>query len=178
MSDKRPKIHESHTPYSAFFEVREDLLHNERGEKTYFSSLILRTDAVAVLAKTGEGLWILNREYRHPGGEVLLGCPGGRLEPGEDPRLGGQRELFEETGYWADELEVMGISYPFPGICNQKIYFLGAKGAVKRGEQRLDPFEFIEVELKGDEELKREIRETHRVDGILCAALWYHHNFK
>jgi ADP-ribose pyrophosphatase len=170
---KKPKVHSSKLVFEGFFNVRVDMLEDRSGGVHPYSSLILPTDAAAILAQDTEGRWILNREYRHPAGEFLLGCPGGRLEPGEDPVLGGQRELFEETGYWSDEIEVIGCSHPFPGICNQKLYYLFAKNSVKKGEQRLDPFERIEVELKTDEELKKAIRSSDRIDAILCAALWY-----
>jgi|GEM_PF-5597246 len=44
----------------------------------------------------------------------------------------------------------------------------------KKDEQQLDPFEFIGVELKTNEELQEEIQTGHLIDSILCAALWYY----
>jgi len=171
---KKPKVHSSKFLHKEFFSLREDLLERSDGLKHSYTSLILPCDATVILAQDQEGRWILNREYRHPTGEILLGCPGGRLEPGENPITGGQREFFEETGYWSDDIQIIGTSYPFPGLCNQKIYFLLAKNAFKKGEQQLDPFEFIEVELKTHEELQEEIQKGHLIDSILCAALWYY----
>lgn len=169
----KPKIQKSQVIYSGFFDLREDLLERQDGRTHAYTSMILPTHAAAVLAQTREGLWILNREYRHPTGEILLGPPGGRLEKGEDPIAGGQRELFEETGYWSDEIELLGCCHPFPGLSDQKIYYLWAKNAVKKGEPKLEPFEFIDVELKTDEELRRELRTSSKIDGNLCIALWY-----
>jgi ADP-ribose pyrophosphatase len=173
----RPKIQKSKLLYSGFFDLRQDLLERADGLTHQYTSIILATDAVAILAQDQNGLWILNREYRHPTGKVLLGPPGGRLEKGEDPIVGARRELFEETGYWADEIVLLGSSHPFPGICDQKIHYLWAKNAVKKADQSLDPFEFIEIELKTDEQLRREIRSGSNVDGNLCAALWYKDHF-
>lgn len=169
----KPKVQASKLLYSGFFDLRQDLLEREDGLTHDYTCLILGTHAVAVLAQTKEGLWVLNREYRHATGTTLLGAPGGRLEQDESPIIGGQRELFEETGYWSDEIQLMGCSHPFPGVCDQKIYYLYAKNAYKKGDQKLDPFEFIDVELKTDEELHQEILRGVNVDGILCAALWY-----
>jgi len=169
----KPKVTGSTVLYSGFFEVRQDLLQRADGLTHPYTCLILPTHAVAVLAQDTEGRWILNREYRHPTGETILGCPGGRLELEEDPIVGGQREFFEETGYWSDDVAIIGCCYPFPGICDQKIYYLLAKNAVKKGEQKLDPFEFIQTELKTDEELEQEILSGANIDGILCTALWY-----
>lgn len=168
-----PKIKKSKLLYSGFFHLRQDELERADGLTHSYTSILLPTDAAVVLAQNTEGLWILNREYRHPSGKTLLGPPGGRLEPGEDPLLGGRRELFEETGYWSDEIILLGCCLPFPGISDQKIHYLFAKNAFKKGEQKLDPFEFIQVELKTDEELKREIKNSENIDGNLCTALWY-----
>ena len=170
----RPKIKKTETVYSGYFDVRQDLLQRADGLTHPYTSLILSTDATSILAQDREGRWILNREYRHPIGETILGCPGGRLEPGEDPLIGGLREFYEETGYWSDEVELLGFAYPFAGICNQKIYFLYAKNAYPKGPQKLDPFEFIQTVLLTDEELRKEIRSPHaKIDGILCTALCY-----
>lgn len=169
----KPKVQKSKLLYSGFFDLRQDLLERSDGLTHPYTSIILATDAVAILAQDQNGLWILNREYRHPTGKTLLGPPGGRLEKNEDPIVGGQRELFEETGYWSDEIVLLGCCHPFPGICDQKIIYLWAKNAVKKAEQKLEAFEFIEIELKTDEELRREIRRSSHVDGNLCTALWY-----
>lgn len=167
------KIQSSSLIYKGFFDVRQDLLERSDGQTHPYTSLILPVDATAILAQTADGLWILNREYRHPIGKTILGCPGGRLEVGEDPLLGAQRELFEETGYWSDEISLTGVCYPFPGICNQKIYYFFAKNAVKKGPQKLDPFEVIETELKTDAELRQALRSGAPVDATICTALWY-----
>jgi ADP-ribose pyrophosphatase len=170
---KKPKVHSTKIVHYDFFDVRQDMVERNDGVLHPYSSLFLSTDATAIIAQDPEGRWILNREYRHPTGQFLLGCPGGRLEAGEDPIQGGQREFFEETGYWSDDIAIIGCCHPFPGICNQKIYFLWAKNAHLKGKQQLDPFEVIETELKTDAELRQEIQRGTNIDAILCTALWY-----
>jgi ADP-ribose pyrophosphatase len=168
----RPKVQDSKILHSGFFDLRQDLLENALGA-THSYTYIFAANAVAVLAKTKEGLWILNKEYRHPTGKVLLGPPGGRLEQGEDPLKGAVRELFEETGYWSDEVSLIGACHPFPGACDQKIYYVYAQNCHLKGSQKLEPFEFVEVELKTDEELFHIIQNSSDIDGNLCTALWY-----
>ncbi len=170
---KPPNTHSSELVYEGFFNMRKDRLIREDGEMLDFTSLEISWDAAVIIAEDREGRLILNREYRHPTGQFILGCPGGSLEKGEDPIAGGRRELFEETGYVSDELSIIGCCYPLPSVCNQKIYFIHAKNARPGIGRKLDPFEFIETELKTEEELRQEILTGALVDGILCTALWY-----
>lgn len=172
----KPKIQDSKILHSGFFGLRQDLLENAHGV-THPYTYIFVSDAVAVLAQTKEGLWILNREYRHPTGKVLLGPAGGRLDQGENPLAGAVRELFEETGYWSDELFLLGSCHPFPGVCDQKIHYVFAKNCYLKGAQKLEPFEFVDVELKTHDELLAAIRNSEDVDGNLCTALWYKERF-
>lgn len=133
-------------------------------------------DAVAVIAQDREGRLILNREYRHAAGIILIGCPGGRLESGEDPIKGGKRELLEETGYSFEEGMLIGCCHPFPSLCNQKIHFLFGKNAIQIEKQNLDPLECIEPILLHEEELRYKIKQGEPVDGILLTALWLKKN--
>lgn len=173
---KPPSIDFSERVYKGFYNLKKDRLVRLDGQTLDFTSLEIPWDAAVVLAKDCEGKFILNREYRHPTGEFLLTLPGGSLHEGEDPITGGKRELFEETGYSASDIFLLGASYPIPSVCNQKIYFLYAKNAISSCEKQLDPFEFIETELKTEEALRQEILNGAHVDGILCTALWYYSN--
>ncbi|MBF8262396.1 MAG: mutT [Parachlamydiales bacterium] len=170
---KKPDIRSSRTVYRGYYNVRMDSLMRSDGALFDYTVLDMSVDAAIVIAETVDGLIVVNREYRHPTGEWVLGFPGGRLETGEDPLIGGQRELFEETGYWSDDITLIGTCYPLPSILNQKIYFFHAKNAVLKSRQHLDPFEFIEIELKTEPDLKKEIREGMHIDSMMCSALWY-----
>ena len=59
---------------------------------------------VAVFAMDDQGRVALVRQYRYPMGEETLELPAGKLEPGEDPRDSGLRELAEETGLEPEEI--------------------------------------------------------------------------
>ncbi len=173
---QKPKVKSSKIVHDGYISLREDLLEKDGGLVQPMNTLVC-TDATAFLAKDEAGRWIINREYRHSTGEILLGCPGGRLEPGEDPVAGGKREFFEETGYVADEVFLIGCCYPFPGLCNQRIFHLFSPKAVKTGSPKLDLFEFIETELIEDPDLCKRIAGGAPTDGILLTALWYAHQF-
>lgn len=169
---KLPKIKSTKVLYESFVTLREDLLEKEGGIAQPIHTVLCK-NATVILAQDISGRWILNREYRHATGAVILGCPGGILEPGEDPIDGGKRELLEETGYTTEEVVLLGCCFPFPGLCNQKIYHLFAKNAVKKGQPKLEAFEFIETELVEDGELHKRIINGDKIDGILLSALSY-----
>lgn len=167
------KIFSSSIAYDDYLKIRRDLIEQKDGAKRIYSVLLLPGDAAIVLAQDKEGKYVLNYEYRHPTGLYLLGCPGGIIENGEDPKEAAKRELLEETGYEAEELFLIGASYPFPGVSAQKIYYFFGKNAVKKQTLKLDPVEIIETRLLTEEELKNAIRTQPNIDSILCTALWY-----
>lgn len=171
-----PKLKSSSILHDRFFVLREDLLEHTDGTIHPYMTLSC-SDAVAVLAQDPFGRWILNREYRHASGKVLIGCPGGRLEENEEPLLGGKREFLEETGYQFEGGTIIGRCHPFPSVCNQQIYYIFGKNATKIQGQSLDPLERIEPILLSNEELKAEIKKGTPVDGILLTALWLKEHF-
>jgi len=83
---------------------------------------------VCIVALTDENDLLLVRQFRYPYGEILMELPAGKLEYGEDPLPAGQRELLEETGAIASSYESLGVFYPSPGFCGEKIYIYLARG--------------------------------------------------
>lgn len=160
--------------YKNFFQVKEEVVEKGSSSRRSYSSIILPSDAAIILAEESQGRFILNREYRHPTGKVLLGCPGGLFEHGEDPEASAKRELLEETGYAVSEARLLGSAYPFPGICSQKIYYFHAKNAVKKQIPTPDPLESIEVLLMTFDEIKHAMQRSDNIDSILCSALWFY----
>jgi len=66
------------------------------------------TDYAVVFARTAEGKVILEEQYKHGVGAVVLTLPTGAIEPGENPMAAAQRELREETGYAAADWRPLG----------------------------------------------------------------------
>src|ERR1035437_8246510 len=89
------------------FRVLRDRLI-EPGGKLATRDIVHHNGSVVVLAidntKNKRDPWIVvERQYRHAANRFLWELPAGKLEPGEDPLLGAQRELAEETGYRAKD---------------------------------------------------------------------------
>lgn len=172
---KPPTTHSSEIVYEGFINMRKDKIVRHDGQMCDFTSVEIPWDAAVVVAEDANGRLVLNREYRHAARSFVFGCPGGKLEEGEDPIECGKRELLEESGCESDDLTLLGCCYPIPGICNQKVYVIHAKNTRLGSEKKPDPFEFIETALLTEKELWREVRLGAQIDGILCAALWYKH---
>lgn len=99
-------------------------------------------DAVAIVARTGDEL-VLIEEYRPRLGERVLSCPAGRMEPGESYESAAKRELYEETGYRAGNVELLETYYPSAGMRKQRAVVFASD--LMAGDQHLESDEFIDV---------------------------------
>ena len=85
---------------------------------------------------------ILLIEDSQPQRETTLTAPAGRVEEGETPEAAARRELKEETGYEARELELVYTRSPLEKIDHVVYVFVG-KGCTKVGEPTPDAGERI-----------------------------------
>lgn len=171
--NEKPKVIKTEVVYKNFFQIKKEQIEiPERGPYDYYS-LVADPFAVMVIATTAYNEYVLNWEYRHPTGQTLLSCPGGIMHDNEEPLTCAERELLEETGYTAENFELIGESYPFPGICPQKTYFVRAYNAVQSQPQNLDRSELIQTELFTHEKLKKKLNGKTPLDGLLLTALFF-----
>jgi ADP-ribose pyrophosphatase len=85
-------------------------------------------NAVTVLPLDAAGnVWFI-RQYRHAAGQALLELPAGTLKPQEDPLPAANRELQEEIGMRAAQLEPIAEFYLAPGYSTEKMYVFLATG--------------------------------------------------
>jgi ADP-ribose pyrophosphatase len=116
---------------------------------------------------------LMVRQFRKPVEEVCLEIPAGKLNYGEDPLECGIRELEEETGYKAKNVQSLGNFYTTPGFSNEVLHIYMATGLYK-GELNLDEDEFVEVEAiplnkLHDMVMSGEIRDAKSIIAILKA---------
>ena len=170
-----PEVKSSESVYRGYFDLRIDLLQLPHGPKLSYTVLDVKAHAAAILAKTKEGKFIINKEYRHPTGKWLLSCPGGRIDPGESPLEAAKRELLEETGYGNGSFRLLGSAYQFPAVSDQIVHYIYVENAEFLQPPVLETFELIHTELKTEQELLHEIATGFPVDGVLCTALLLTH---
>src|SRR5687767_10613843 len=78
-----------------------ELPDGRRQERWY----AVKNDAVGIVAIDDQGKILLTKEYRSAAGEVKWRIPAGGLKDGETPENGARRELREETGLDAKNLD-------------------------------------------------------------------------
>jgi ADP-ribose pyrophosphatase len=93
----------------------------------------------------GDPQVLLIRQYRYATEGYLYEIPAGRLNPGEAPRDCALRELKEETGCSAGEVQHLFTMYTTPGFTDEKIHLFMATQLVA-GETKHEADEFLELQ--------------------------------
>lgn len=124
--------------------IEPDGLHSERDVVRHNGSVvILAIDS----SKSKKNPWIvMERQYRHAANQYLWELPAGKLEAGEEPVAGAQRELAEETGYSAKKWKPLVEYYASPGFLGERMLVFTAEGLVP-GDARPEEDEKIEFRL-------------------------------
>ena len=125
---------------------------------------------VAILAFKNDNTILMVEQFRNPIQKKLLELPAGKLEPGEDTKVCGLRELEEETGYKADKFEYMGKIVTSPGFCDEYIYIYKAEDLYKGTTGLGDEDEFINVHELNIEKAKEMIKNGEIIDGKTISA--------
>lgn len=112
---------------------------------TAVREVVVHHGGACVVALNEKNQLLMVKQFRFPGGEALWELPAGKLEQGEDPMAAAARELTEETGYSAEQLELMTKMLPTPAYCTEVIYIYRARG-LAAGTQNLDEDEFLSVQ--------------------------------
>ena len=127
------------------FDIRQDRIKYPNGRQASYD-VVQHSGAVAIVPIDADGnIWFV-RQYRHAAGKTLLELPAGTLEEeDEDPQICAQRELREEIGHAAGELQLIAEFFLAPGYSSEYMYaFIGT-------DLSLDPLtpdedEFLETE--------------------------------
>jgi ADP-ribose pyrophosphatase len=117
---------------------------------------------------------LLIKQYRYAAGQYLYEIPAGRLEPNEDPRDCASRELREETGCTAQQLDFLTTIYTTPGFTDERIHLFMAT-RLDEGDPSHETDEFMTTETMTLSNALRLIEDGTIIDGktvigILFAA--------
>jgi ADP-ribose pyrophosphatase len=128
-------------------------------------------------ASGGDPQILMVRQYRYAAEDFLYEIPAGRLDPGEAPLDCAKRELREETGCTARNVEFLFTMFTTPGFTDERIHVFMATG-LERGETAHESDEFITVETVTLSNALRFIQEGRIKDGKTALAILFAAGFR
>jgi len=154
------------------FDVTVDTIRE--ADRTYIREVVHHPGSAVILAAFEDGTIALVKQYRHPAVKYLVELPAGTLNDRERPEVGAARELEEELGVVAGNLEKLAEFFVSPGFCEEKMWLYLATDLTPTA-QRLEEDEMLEViRLPIDRALQMvsegEIEDAKTIIGLLLAA--------
>ena len=126
--------------------------------------------SVAALPVHADGRVVLIRQYRYAVDQLVWELPAGRLDPAESPEEGARRELEEEVGLHADQLEPISVFYTTPGFCDETMHLFRATD-LREVPPRPEADERIETRLFTFDETRAMIERGLVREGKTLVAL-------
>ncbi len=126
------------------FRIRRDLLKTPDGRTTHYE-IVEHTGSAVMLPIDADGnLWFV-RQYRHAAGKDLLELPAGTRDGEEPYEVCAAREMREETGMAAGNLERLADFYLAPGYSTELMAVFLATD-LKPDPLTADTDEFLQLE--------------------------------
>lgn len=137
--------------------------------------IVLHDNAVALVAIHDDKI-LLVKQYRISVDKIIYEVPAGMIEHDENPKDAALRELEEETGYRAKNIEYLTEFYSTPGFCTEKLSIFYAKELEFVG-QNLDEGENLEVVEMPLEEALSMIESGEIMDGKTISSILFYDKF-
>lgn len=148
----------------------EHRVYHRPGLAPVTRDIVVHPGAVVILPILDAQRLIMIRNFRHSVGQELVELPAGTLEPGEEPIDTARRELVEETGYRAGQIEPFIDFYASPGVMTELMRTYVARDLSYVG-QRLEDSERIVVDLVTFTDARRLLTEGRLRDAKTIATL-------
>ena len=119
----RPRRLQRRTAFAGrIFHVDRDRVALPNGRQVTMD-VVRHRGSVVLVPEPAPGRIILIRQYRYAIGKWIWELPAGSLEPGEAPRRAARRECAEEIGLVPERIARLGVFYPTPGFCDERMIF-------------------------------------------------------
>lgn len=140
--------------------------------RTATREIVKHPGAAAVIALL-DGKLLVVEQFRKPLEKFQIEIPAGKLDPNEDPMTAAARELEEETGYRAEQLQPVSAFFTSPGFADEKLYVYFADHVVP-GKLNPDEDEYLQVQAITMEEAEAYIADGRIGDAktILAVYAW------
>lgn len=142
-----------------------ELINGEKAQR----EIVEHSGGSCVLVRRN-GKILLVKQFRYAINKAIYEIPAGKLNKGENPLTTAIRELEEECGYKAKEVNLLFKVYPSPGYTSEIIYVYEAKGLTKT-KVHLDKDEFLTSKWISQEKVKQMIEKGQINDAKTLIAL-------
>ncbi len=166
------KLKEEMVYKSRLVTLYDDYLELPNG-RTVVYDLIKHSGGAGVLPIDEQGNLILVKQYRNSVDAEVYEIPAGLLEEHESGEQCARRELEEEIGFRAENMEFVAMVYGAIGVCNEKTEIYLAEQVVS-GKRNPDPEEFIEIVHIPLKQAIEMIRKKEIVDAKTVIAIQYY----
>lgn len=146
--------------------------------RLYHREVVRHPGAVVLLPMIDADTVVLIRNTRPTVNQTLLELPAGTREPGEPADQTAHRELIEETGYQAGQLDLIHEFYSAPGICDELMHLYAARELVA-GQHAREATEQIENHVVNRQQIQALIADGSIRDAKTLVGLYaflYHPN--
>ena len=138
---------------------------------------VVRTsDYVTIIAMTPANEVIFVKQFRPVLETVNLELPSGHVDKGETPESAARRELFEETGYQAGKLELLGELCTDVGRIENRLWAFWTNDILGVSQKNYLDSDSIQVRLVPFPEISELIQTgefNHALDlSVLCLAVY------
>jgi ADP-ribose pyrophosphatase len=150
----------------------------EPGVKPVTRDVIRHNGSVVILAvddskSKKDPLIIIERQYRHAGGQYMYEVPAGKIDNGEERLAAAKRELIEETGFRARKWTKLTRYFASPGFLGEWMQVFLAEG-LTAGDAQPEEDERLEISLVPLSEVLRLIDAGEIRDGkTLVSVMLY-----
>lgn len=169
-----PQVYSKSLGDFRIFSIRSDQKISPRTEQPHDFFVIESVNWVNVVALTPDDQLVVIEQFRHGTNTVELEIPGGVIDATDpSPVAAGLRELREETGYEAEEAEILGQIFPNPAIMSNTCFTVLARNCELRHPIQLDGGEDVLTRLVPVSQIPDLVRTGKIRHSLVVVALYY-----
>ncbi len=151
----------------------ETASHQTDDGQVHRREVVRHPGAVTILPMVDLQHVCLIKNYRVAVARTLIELPAGTLEPNEEPAATAERELIEETGYRAGEMEHLHSFFLSPGILDERMHLYVAT-ELTPGQAAREPGEEIEnLVVPWDQAIRMVVDGQIEDAKTICGLLFY-----
>lgn len=158
--------------YDGYVKVDKVDIQLKNGD-TATREIVRVRNAVAILCRIYKtDKYLLVKQFCAPVGKHICEVVAGCVENGESPEECALREIEEETGHKPLSIVSFGDIYPSPGYSSEKITLFYSILDPKRGIQKLDADEEVEIVELTSDEIFSLMGKGHIMDAKTQLLIW------